>query len=159
MKRKLTENPLFRIDYDGQWFHDGVPIRRAELARLFATRGLRCEDDGTCWLQSPESRYPVAVEDVPFVIVDYDIENPGPDQSVTLNTNMDEKVVLGPAKTLELRPEPRGGTLVPYIEIRKGLYARINRPVYYKLVALAGEDDSRMMVRSCGANHILGIIK
>lgn len=157
MERELTENPLFRIDYDGQWFHDGAPIRRHELARLFATKGLRVEPDGTCWLQSPESRYPVTVEDVPFIIVDYDIENPGPDQNVTLITNMDEKVTLGPERTLALRPEPKGGVAVPYIEIRPGLYARMNRPVYYKLVALAGEVNGKMMLRSGGVNHILGM--
>jgi len=158
MKRELTENPLFRIDYDGQWFHDGAPIRRIELARLFATSGLRCEADGTYWLQSPESRYPVAVEDAPFVIVDYDIESPGPEQVILLKTSLGETVTLDVEKALELRTEPRSGATVPYVEIRKGLYARINRPVYYKLVALAGEMDGKMVLRSGGVNHILGIV-
>ncbi len=156
MDTEPTGNPLFHIDHDGQWFHDGAPIRRVELARLFATKGLRREADGSYWLQSPESRYPVRVDDVPFVIVDYDIDNPGPDQIVTLKTGLGEAVVLGPGRSFDLRPEPRGGVVVPYIEMRNGLYARVSRPVYYKLVALAGEEGGKMIFRSCGIGHILG---
>ena len=158
MPRELTENPLFRIDYNGQWFHDGEPIRRPELARLFAAKGLRQEGDGAYWLQSPESRYPVTVEDVPFVVVDYDIENPGRDQVITLKSSLGETVALGQDKTFELRPEPRGGSIVPYIAVRQGLFARLNRPVYYKLVALAREEDGKMVIRSCGINHNLGLL-
>lgn len=156
MVRTPTENPLFRIDYDGQWFHDGDPIRRHELARLFASKGLRREDDGSYWLQSPESRYPVRVEDVPFIIVDYDIENPGAHQVIRLKTSMDDRIVLGAQNTFDLRPEPQAGVVVPYIEIRGGLYARVSRAVYYKLVALAEELDGQMVLRSQGIDHVLG---
>lgn len=156
MATEPTKIPLFRIDYDGQWFHDGAPIRRHELARLFAAKGLRIDPEGGYWLQSPESRYPVAVEDVPFIIVDYDISAPGPDQVITLRTNMDEHIVLGIDSALELRPEPRGGMVVPYVNVRSGLYARLNRAVYYKLVAAGREEHGKITIRSAGKDHLLG---
>jgi len=101
----------------------------------------------------------VRIEDVPFVIVDYDIKNPGPDQAIDLTTNMDDIVALGPDHGLELRAEPRGGVPVPYIEIRKGLYARLSRPVYYKLIDLAIPGHGMMILRSRGTDQILGRVE
>jgi hypothetical protein len=153
-----TAEPLFRIDMDGQWYHDGAPIRRHALAQLFATRGLRREADGRYWLQSPESRYPVEVADVPFIIVDYDIENPGPEQRITLITNMDERVVLGDATGLTLRTTQRGEIDIPYITIRPGLDARINRAVYYQLIERADHNNRCLTIRSHGIDHVIGKI-
>lgn len=159
MTMNPTEKALFRIDYDGRWFHDGGEIKRAALAKLFSDRGLRVDDTGGYWLQSPESRYPVEVEDVPYVIVDYDIQNPGPGQSVTIITNMGESVVLDADHRLELRAEPRGGAVVPYLDIRYGLYARVGRAVYYKLVALADHHHDKITLRSRGVDHDLGLME
>lgn len=153
-----TEKPLFHIDYDGQWFHDGQPIRRPELVRLFATKGLRRAEDGTYWLQSPESRYAVDVADVPFIVVDYDIQGTGAGQSIILVTNMGDGVALGPEAGLCLRTTPRGDQDIPYITVRPGLEARMGRAVYYKLVALATEEDGTLVLRSGGMNHIIGRI-
>lgn len=150
---------MFRIDYDGCWYHDGGVIKRKALAKLFADKGLKIDGAGQYWLSSPGSKYEVDVEDVPFVIVDYDIKNPGPDQAIDLTTNMDDIVSLGPEHDLELRAEPRGGVPVPYIEIRKGLYARLSRPVYYKLIDLAIPGHGMMMLRSRGTDQILGRIE
>jgi hypothetical protein len=148
--------PLFRIDMDGQWYHDGAPIRRAELARLFATKGLRRAEDGTYWLQSPESRYPVTVEDVPFIIVDYDIQNPGPDQVITVVTNMGDRVTLDRDHTFSLRTTKRGEPDIPYITVRPGLDARVNRPTYYRLIDIATPSSGLMMIRSGGIDHCVG---
>lgn len=141
----------FRIDFNGRWFHGGAEIKRHELARLFATKGLRTDGQGVYWLQSPEEHYPVTVEDVPFIVVDYDIHNAGKDQSIDLKTNMDHVVTLGPDKVLELR---RG---IPYIQVKNGLYARFSRSVFYNLVREA-EGEMVLTLRSSGMDHILGRI-
>jgi hypothetical protein len=159
MTANPKEKPLFRIDYDGCWYHDGGVIKRKALAKLFADRGLKIDAAGTYWLSSPESKYEVDVEDVPFVVVDYDIQNPGPDQQIDMKTNMDDVVPLGPDHGLELRPEPRGGIPVPYIEIRKGLYARLSRPVYYRLIDLGTRDRDRIILHSRNMDHLLGRIE
>ncbi len=152
MTAQPTEKALFRIDYDGVWFHDGAVIKRHALAKLFADKGLRIDSDGQYWLSSPEEKYPVDVADVPFVIVDYDIRA----DEVDLVTNMGDLVPLGPDHILELRPEPQGGVLVPYIEVRKGLYARLSRPVFYNLVEKAEAVDDTMVLYSRNSRQVLG---
>jgi len=115
----------FKIDANGQWFHDGAPIKRDALAKLFSDRALKIDEDGNYWLQTPYEKYAVEVEDVPFIIVDYDDK--------TFRTNMSEEITLN-AETLW---EVRGG--IPYIEIRDGLFAKIGRSVLYNLIEEFGE--------------------
>ena len=43
-----------RIARDGTWFHNGDPIRRIELAKLFSTV-LKRDDDGDYWLITPHA--------------------------------------------------------------------------------------------------------
>ena len=119
----------FRIDRDGHWYHDGAPIQRAALARLFSDRALKIDEDGNYWLQTPFEKYPVEVEDVPYVVVDYEETGDGLD----LRTNMEEILALGPDSIWELRDN------IPYVEVRDGLYARIARSVYYNMVETYGE--------------------
>lgn len=158
MTAQPTEKALFQIDYNGAWFHDGAEIRRPALARLFATKGLRIDTDGAYWLSSPEEKYPVHVADVPFIIVDYDITGAGAGQVVDLITNMGDRVALGPDRILELRREPLGGAVVPYVNVRGGLYARLSRTVFYNLVAQAEQLDDTMVLYSRNARHNLGRI-
>ena len=44
-----------RIATDGTWFHQGTPIGRLELVKLFASV-LKREADGTYWLETPVER-------------------------------------------------------------------------------------------------------
>lgn len=124
----VIESADFKILRDGTWCHDGAPIQRAALAKLFSDRALVIDEDGQYWLQTPFEKYPVDVEDVPYVMVEY-THRAG---AVDFRTNMDEWVELGPDHALELREG------IPYIEVRKGLYARISRAVYYHLIAEFG---------------------
>ena len=133
----------FTIDYQGRWyFHGGTtpgPIKRKALAGLFggagagfmAGKGLFRDENGEFWLKSPESRYKVAVEDVPFIITRYDIHN----DEIDFFTNFEEKVPLGPDHALEIRPEPHNHVPVLYIEVRSGLWARLSQSVYNDIVS------------------------
>jgi hypothetical protein len=131
------------IAKDGTWWHEGAPIRRIELARLFATV-LRREADGSYWLVTPVERGRIAVEDVPFVAVELTAESSGRTQRLRLRSNLDEWVTVGPEHPLSVRPSAAAGedaALVPYVEVRRGLGARLERAVYYQLVELAEELD------------------
>jgi hypothetical protein len=147
----------FTIDYQGRWYFHGEqspgPIKRKALAGLFggagqgfmAGKGLSIDENGIYWLKSPESRYQVEVEDVPFIITRYDIHN----NDVDLYTNFDEKVALGPDHALDLRPEPHNGVKVLYAEVRKGLWARFATNVYNDFVTkLMKEDQGRIYITS-----------
>lgn len=135
------QNADFRIDRDGTWYHDGAPIQRDALAKLFSDRALKIDEAGNYWLQTPFEKYPVEVEDVPYVAVDYEVKG----TDIDFWTNMGEVIELGPEHPLELRSG------IPYIEVRDGLYARVARSVYYNLVEMAGE-----AITSRGQEYPLG---
>ncbi len=139
-----------RIDRRGTWYHEGAPIGRPELVRLFAT-ALRRAPDGSHWLLTPFEQIPVEVEDAPFLAVELDREGKGPGQRLRFRTNLDHWVTLGEDAALRLRPGD-GGAFVPYLLLERGLEARIVRPVYYELAEMAvpGEGDGVLGIRSAG---------
>ncbi|MGI9436462.1 MAG: DUF1285 domain-containing protein [Geminicoccaceae bacterium] len=131
-----------RIDRAGVWHHEGRPIARIALVKLFASI-LRRQADGSYWLATPVERGRIEVEDVPFVVVELSVDGIDHEQTIRVRSNLDEWVTIGPDHPLRLRRPPDGRSnsgLVPYVEIRPGLEGRLLRPVYYDLVDL-GEDD------------------
>ena len=137
------------IDRDGVWHHEGRPIRRPELVRLFASV-LHRDQRGDYWLVTPVERGRVAVADVPFVAVELAREGAGRQQVLRLRTNLEEWVTLDAEHPLRIA-DGTGGP-VPYILVRRGLEARISTSVYYELAELAvsGPEDSRLGVWSSG---------
>ncbi len=120
-----------RISRDGTWSHQGTPIKRPELVRLFA-RILKRDQEGVYWLETPFERGRIAVEDAPFVIISLRVENSGQNQRLIFTTNTDEEITLGNRHPLRLVAQK--GEAIPYVQVRDGLSARISRPVFYQLV-------------------------
>jgi uncharacterized protein len=125
-----------KIGRDGTWYYEGSPIGRKPLVKLFASV-LKREADGY-YLVTPVERVPIEVEDAPFLAVAMEAMGEGEAQKLRFLTNLDDAVEAGPTNRLSFRVEPDGG-FAPYIELCQGLPARLTRPVYYELVALAGE--------------------
>ena len=119
----------FRIDTQGNWYHDGSPIKREALAKLFSDRALKIDEDGNYWLQTPFEKYPVDVEDAPFVAVDYEMK----DGVMHFCTNMHEEITLTSDSIWELRSG------IPYFEVRDGLFAKLARSVFYNIIEEFGE--------------------
>ena len=124
-----------RIARDGTWFYRGSPITRPRLVKLFASV-LRRDDDGGYSLVTPVERGRVAVEDAPFLAVELTSEGSGPGRQLSFRTNLDEIVAAGPEHPLRVETAANGEP-APYILVRPGLEARINRPVFYELVDIA----------------------
>ena len=124
-----------KIARDGTWFYRGSPITRQRLVQLFASV-LRREDDGSYWLVTPVERGRVAVEDAPFLAVEVNSEGAGRDRRLSFRTNLDEIVAAGPLHPLRIETAANGEP-EPYLLVRPGLEARLNRPVFYELVELA----------------------
>jgi hypothetical protein len=130
-----------RIARDGSWLYHGSPIERKELVKLFASV-LRREADGSYWLVTPVERGRIEVDDVPFVAVELAAEGTGMRRKLRLRTNLDQWLTLGPDHPLQVRRrtgQAADAGLVPYVEVRPGLEARLARPVYYELVELGAE--------------------
>jgi hypothetical protein len=127
-----------RIARDGTWYHQGSPIGRAPMVRLFSTI-LRREPDGSYVLVTPGEKLSIAVEDAPFVAVELKTEGEGRDRRLAFRLNTDELVVADADHPLRFRTTGDGPH--PYLTVRKGLDALIGRSVYYELANLALEES------------------
>lgn len=132
-----------RIGRDGSWYYKGTPINRLALVKLFASV-LRREPDGSHWLVTPVERGKVAVDDAAFVAVDVDrlpaaAPHDAPEATLMFRTNLDEIVVAGPDHPIRVENDAASGEPSPYILVRDGLEALINRATFYRLVEFAVE--------------------
>jgi hypothetical protein len=128
-----------RIARDGTWFHEGSPIGRAAMVRLFSTI-LRREPDGSFVLVTPVEKLTIKVEDAPFVAVELRSEGEGRERSLAFRLNTGDVVIAGPEHPLRFVEAPDGPH--PYLEVRRGLDALVARSVYYELASLALEEDA-----------------
>ena len=138
------------IRRDGVWLHEGSPIGRPELVRLFSTV-LRKDPDGYC-LVTPVEKLTIRVEDLPFRAVA--VREDGGD--LVFTTDVGDEVRAGPEHPIEVETDPETGEPSPALHVRADLWARIARPVFYELVELAAVEEGRLVVRSGGAAFPLG---
>lgn len=123
-----------RIARDGTWFHEGSPIGRPAMVRLFSTI-LRREADGRFVLVTPVEKLDIEVEDAPFMAVEVKSEGEGLDRSLAFRLNTGDMVVAGPDHPLRFAEQADGPH--PYLHVRAGLDALVARPVYYELAEIA----------------------
>jgi hypothetical protein len=142
-----------RIRPDGTWLHEGTPIGRAALVRLFSTV-LRRDEDGV-YLVTPVEKLKITVEDAPFVAVGMDREG----ETLRFVTNVGDVVEAGPEHPIRVQTAANGEPR-PYVLVRAGLEALIARAVFYDLVALGvrrpGPGGDRLSVSSNGCSFDLG---
>ena len=123
-----------RIARDGTWYHEGSPIGRSAMVRLFTTI-LRREPGGGYVLVTPVEKLDIEVEDAPFVAVELKTEGEGKDRSLAFRLNTGDVVVAGPEHPLRFQAKADGPH--PYLEVRNGLEALVARTVYYELANIA----------------------
>ena len=123
-----------RIARDGTWFHQGSPIGRPAMVRLFSTI-LRREEDGGYVLVTPVEKLDIVVDDLPFLAVELKAEGVGRDTSLAFRLNTGAFVTADEAHPIAFADGPDGP--LPSILVRGGLSARIVRSVYYDLAARA----------------------
>lgn len=126
-----------RIARDGTWFHQGSPIGREAMVRLFSTI-LRREPDGSYVLVTPVEKLDILVEDAPFVAVELKSEGEGADRALAFRLNTGDLIAAGPDHGLVVRETADGPH--PYLHVRGGLEALINRSVYYEMMNMALEE-------------------
>ena len=115
-----------RIAADGTWFYQGGPIGRRPLVKLFASV-LRREGDRH-YLVTPVEKVGIVVDDAPFVAVDVRREG----DALIFLTNLDEETAAGPENPIRVEGPPEAPR--PYVHVRRGLEALIDRKTFYRLV-------------------------
>ena len=131
------------IRRDGTWFYEGTPIGRPGLVRLFA--GVLKREGDAYFLVTPVEKVGIRVEDAPFVAVDF--ERDGGD--LVFETNVGDRVVAGEDHAIRVE-EGADGEPSPYIHVRRGLEALIDRKSFYRLAEIGETEGEWFGVRSGG---------
>ena len=128
-----------RIATDGTWFYLKTPIGRPALVKLFASV-LKREGD-KYFLVTPVEKCGIRVDDAPFLAVELNVESNGAGQVLNFRTNVDDWVACGPQHVMRFVPEAGTGGLKPYIHVRRDLWAKVTRALFFDLVELGEERD------------------
>lgn len=128
-----------RIARDGTWFHNGTPIGRPAMVRLFSTI-LRREPDGSHVLVTPVEKLQIEVERTAFRAVEMTSEGTGRARKIALALDNGDAVIIGPDHPLKLEPDENGPS--PRVAVRHGLEAELSRPVYYELAQIALDEGA-----------------
>jgi hypothetical protein len=113
-----------RIATDGTWFYLKTPIGRLPLVKLFASV-LKREGD-KYFLVTP---------------VEKCVEESSSGRVLNFRTNVDDWVRCGPSHALRFEPEAETGGLKPYLHVRRDLWAKVTRRLFFDLVELGEERD------------------
>ena len=137
-----------RIGADGTWFYQGTPIGRPSLVKLFAS--ILKREGEKYYLVTPMEKCGIAVDDAPFMAVELQIDDGATGRQLCFRTNVDEWVACGPDHPLRFEPDAATGGLKPYLHVRRDLWAKVTRAVFYDLVDL-GE------AREVGGTPMFGV--
>jgi uncharacterized protein len=138
-----------RIARDGTWFHDGSPITRPAMVRLFSTI-LRRETDGSHVLVTPVEKLGIDVDCTAFRAVEMHNEGSGRGRRIALKLDSGDALIVGPTHPLSVIEADHG--LSPRIAVRHGLEAELSRAVYYDFAEIAlaeGEDPPGVWSDGC----------
>ena len=136
-----------RISTDGTWHYLKTPIGRPALVKLFASV-LKREGE-RYFLVTPVEKVGITVDDAPFLAVEMQVEdgaketgsNVSKGRVLRFRTNVDDWVACGPGHALRFEREPATGGLKPYLHVRRDLWAKVTRALFYDLVELGEERE------------------
>ena len=123
-----------RIARDGTWYHQGHPIGREAMVRLFATV-LRREPDGSHVLVTPVEKLSIEVEATALRALTMTMEGSGEARSIAFALDSGDAVIAGADHPLSVIATPDGPS--PRLAVRHGLEAELARPLYYELAEIA----------------------
>lgn len=134
-----------QIDKEGKWTHDGAPIERESIVRLFASL-LRREDDDEYYLVTPGEKWRIRVDVLPLIVTDVEQVQEAPGKAflqLTLNTG--KKVSVDSEHSLYLEPAMEN---IAAVKLPHGLAALFSRNAWYRLVDMAQIEEGRACVHS-----------
>ncbi len=103
---------------------------------------MRIARDGTWfYLGTPIGKVGITVDDAPFVAVDVERTDGADGPDLTFTTNVGDTVVAGPDHPIRVTRDPATGEPSPYVMVRRGLEALIDRKSFYRLVDIGEHRD------------------
>ncbi len=124
-----------QIKHDGSWFYMGTPIGRKALVKLFASVLKREQDD--YFLVTPVEKVGIVVEDAPFIVTEWQFQ----DNKLALTTNIGDHLIVSEAHPVKLFTDKKTSAELPYVLVRRNLWARLHQNVFYQLAELGTEQQ------------------
>lgn len=128
-----------RIARDGTWFYLGTPIGRFELVKLFSS--ILKMENGKYFLVTPVEKVGITVEDAPFVAVDFTATGTGEGQVLRFETHVGDFTKAGADNPIRVIRDTETGEPSPYVHVRAGLEALIDRKSFYRLVDIGAHHE------------------
>ena len=118
------------IKANGEWWHEGQLIKRQSLLDLFSS--VLWLEEGVYYLKTPAEQIEITVEDAPLLVNQVNqIQLEGKTYIELTTTNQDTVIV---DETHPVFMQAYAGELRPYVQVRFGLNALIQRQAFYHLV-------------------------
>lgn len=145
-----------KIKQDGTWHYMGTPIGRNALVKLFASV-LKKEEvtkkearQEKYFLITPVEKVGIIVEDVPFVATQWRQEN----DFIILTTSVGDEVVVSQDNPIVLKFNSQQQDQLPYVLVRRNLWARLHQNIFYQLIEIGIEgisnDNSKVLELNSG---------
>lgn len=126
------------IKANGEWWHEGQLIRRQSLLDLFSS--VLCREHNQYFLKTPVEKIEITVEDAALLITEVDqIQFDGQDY-IQLKTAHGDVVIVDDEHPIYMREYQ--GELRPYVYVRHGLEALIQRAAFYHLVNMGKIEEN-----------------
>jgi len=118
------------IKTNGEWWHEGSPIKRKNLYTLFSRVLLK--ENNQYFLITPVEKLAIKVEWQPFVIQDFELIKHEGSVCYLMLDNCGNKIILKNPNQLAMS---RFNDLdLPIICVRRNLFASFSRSCYYRLI-------------------------
>lgn len=146
------------IKSDGTWFHQGNPIGRLGLVKLFAQ--VLVYEEGDYFLKTPIEKMKIKVADTPFIITQWEKHETEQGDAIEVSSNLGHKAILSEQHPLETNNDNEDPQLI--VTLHRRLTAKVHRNVYYQWIEQAQEqqinNQTHLVLHSAGAEFSLGCI-
>ncbi len=117
---------------NGEWWHDGQLIKRQALIDLFST--VLWKEDSKFYLKTPVEQIEIQVEDEPLFVNQVDMLELENKSYIQFTTTTQDVIVVDDEHPIFMREYQ--GELRPYVHVRFGINALIQRAAFFHLVEM-----------------------
>ncbi len=139
---------------NGEWWHDSQLIKRQALIDLFST--VLWKEDGKFYLKTPVEQIEIQVEDEPLFVNQVDHVEIDAKNYIQFTTTTQDLIIVDQEHPIFMREYQ--GELRPYVHVRFGINALIQRAAFFHLVEmgelLENEQGESILVLQSGDLHL-----
>ncbi len=121
-----------KVSANGEWWHDGQLIKRQALIDLFST--VLWKEDSKFYLKTPVEQIEIQVEDEPLFVNQVDMLELENKSYIQFTTTTQDVIVVDDEHPIFMREYQ--GELRPYVHVRFGINALIQRAAFFHLVEM-----------------------